>query len=55
MKTQASLLAIKVSEFIKYNSIDVNLVPMETIVKEYFQAQMKAIDDAAIQAFNGLI
>ena len=48
-------LAVKIAEFIQYNEIDVKLVPIKIIIKEYFEAQLKACDNAGNQLFNELI
>ena len=51
-KAKAEQLAQYIAEFITYNKIDVAVVPMETIVKGYFQAQEDALNDAGIKALG---
>jgi len=51
-QAKAEQLAQYVAEFIAHNKIDVTVVPMETIVKGYFQSQEEAWNDAGIKALG---
>jgi len=51
-QAKAKQLAQNVAEFIAHNQIDTSVFSMDLIVEQYFQAQMKAIDEAGLQALD---
>ena len=51
-KAEADQTAQCIAEFIIHNKIDVTVVPMETIVKGYFDAQEEVYNDAGIKALG---
>ena len=52
---KATELAQKVFEFIAHNQIDTSKVSMDEIVQAFFEAQLKAIDEAGNELFESLI
>lgn len=51
-QADVDLLAQRIAKFIQYNAIDTAKTPMSIIVKEFFRAQLEAIDGAGIEALG---
>ena len=51
-ENDAKELAENVIKFINHNNIDITKFTMDEIVKEYFNAQLRAIDAAGTKILN---